>query len=388
MASLLASAAVVAVIAVIVFELLIHPYDIGRYRAAQLIRAGVAFGAVLLAVEIIRAYWNRRISSRPIIVLSIFPILAFVHLSFGHRVNVPTAYDPSLRNYLHDHASIELGKPFRGYTTTIWLDKDGAIWPGSREGINDATRYINAVGYFRIHYGETFADADLWRSNIPTFEEYGEWVSVQAHAFAARLLAPGGLRGHPNYLRSYTIDTDLLRALGVRFVLTDAETVEGPATPRGSLTARGALSVRLFELRDVNVATYSPTHFVKADTADAIFERIRENKSRLDQVAVVSDDVPSTTARARDVVMIVERDGVRIRATSDGPAHILLPIQFSHCLVVANGAAARLARANLVQTLLSFDGAIDARLEFRFGLFADNSCRLRDGRDNKALGLP
>jgi hypothetical protein len=74
-------------------------------------------------------------------------------------------------------------------------------------------------------------------------------------------------------------------------------------------------------------------------------------------------------------------------ATSDGPAHILLPIQFSHCLVVANGAAARLVRANLMQTLLSFDGAIDARIEFRFGLLADNSCRLREGRDNKALGL-
>ena len=41
----------------------------------------------------------------------------------------------------------------------------------------------------------------------------------------------------------------------------------------------------------------------------------------------------------------------------------------------------------LAQTLVSFDGTLDARLEFRFGLFADNKCRLRDGRDNKALGL-
>jgi len=85
--------------------------------------------------------------------------------------------------------------------------------------------------------------------------------------------------------------------------------------------------------------------------------------------------------------MTVESDGVRVQAASDGPAHILLPVQFSHCLVVVNGAPARLRRANLFQTLLSFDGAIDARLEFRFGLFADNACRLRDGLDNKALGL-
>jgi hypothetical protein len=135
------------------------------------------------------------------------------------------------------------------------------------------------------------------------------------------------------------------------------------------------------------LGTYSPTQFVKAATADEIAQRIRENKNRLDQVAVVSDDIPPTTARARDVVMIVERDGIRIRATSDGPAHILLPVQFSHCLVVVNGAAARLTRANLFQTLLSFDGAIDARIEFHFGLFSDNKCRLRDGLDNKALGL-
>src|SRR5262249_39922408 len=141
-------------------------------------------------------------------------------------------------------------------------------------------------------------------------------------------------------------------------------------------------------LSNVNLGTYSPTHFVKAATADAIVERIRETKSRLDQIAVVSDDIPAATAQARNAVMLVERDGVRVRATSDGLAHILLPIQFSHCLAVVNGAAARLARANLFQTLLSFDGgALDAQIEFRFGLFADNRCRLRDGLDNKALGL-
>ena len=102
---------------------------------------------------------------------------------------------------------------------------------------------------------------------------------------------------------------------------------------------------------------------------------------------MVSDDIPATAAQARNVVMHIERDGIRIRATSEGPAHILLPIQFSHCLVVVNELPARLARANLFQTLMSFDGAVDARIEFHFGLFADNKCRLRDGLDNKALGL-
>jgi hypothetical protein len=55
--------------------------------------------------------------------------------------------------------------------------------------------------------------------------------------------------------------------------------------------------------------------------------------------------------------------------------------------LVVNGASAHLVRANLFQTMMSFEGGIDARIEFRFGLFADNACRLRDGLDNKALGL-
>jgi hypothetical protein len=153
------------------------------------------------------------------------------------------------------------------------------------------------------------------------------------------------------------------------------------------VTAPDTPGVYLFELSDPNLATYSPTRFVKAATADEIADRIRDNRDRLDQIAVVSEDVPPTNAKARNVAMTVELDGVRIRAVSDGPAHILLPLQFSHCLRVVNDSPARLSRANLLQTLVSFEGALDARLEFHFGLFADNKCRLRDGQDNKALGF-
>jgi hypothetical protein len=192
---------------------------------------------------------------------------------------------------------------------------------------------------------------------------------------------------HTNYLRAYAGDPDILRMLGVRYIVTNVETLDDRAALRAAVTAPDTPGVYLFELSDANLATYSPTRFVKAATADEIANRIRDNRNRLDQIAVVSEDVPPTNAKARNVAMTVELDGVRIRAVSDGPAHILLPVQFSHCLRVVNSSPARLTRANLLQTLVSFDGALDARLEFHFGLFADNKCRLRDGQDNKALGL-
>ena len=386
-ARFLGSIAFAALLLAIAVNLLRDPYVHERYRPVQLLVAAAAIGIVVVTLYLLRVYAiNGRAASakagwRRAIALSVFPILALVHLSFGMRAAASPPRDPSLERYLREQIAIDLGKPFRGYAATIWVDdREGG-------GANRPVELIHGmdpIKYYLNRFDETFY---LWRANIPTLEEYGQWTSAQAHAFAQRLLKADTGRAHVNYLRAFTFDRDILGALGVRFILTNAPTLDGPAVLRGSVTPPGAPAVRLFEFSGPNLGTYSPTHFVRASTADEIVQRIRENKHRLDQVAVVSEEIASTTARAFNVVMIVERDGLRVQAASDGPAHVLLPVQFSHCLVVVNGAAARLTRANLFQTLMSFDRTVDARIEFRFGLFADNSCRLRDGLDNKALGL-
>jgi hypothetical protein len=392
-----AVAVALAVLAfVIVVSMLRYPYDTDRYRAVQLMTGVAAAAALLLAMAAVGATRGKQpgaagragpaVGWRDAAVLAVVPTLALVHLSMGVRDSRPAVRDASLRDYLAANASIEVGQPFRGYASTIWVDKYGDLRSAHGAGY-ESERYAYGRDFYRARYGETFTETDLWRFNIPTLEEYGEWSSVQAHGFMLRLLAPAGTKAHSNYLRAFTIDSDILRVLGVRYVVTDADALDQPATLRASVSAPGAPTVRLFELSHVNLGTYSPTRFVQAATADEIAQRIRENKDRLDRVAVVSEDIASASMQARNVVMTVERDGVRVQAASDGPAHILLPVQFSHCLVVANGAHVRLRRANLFQTLLSFDGPIDARIKFHFGLFADNACRLRDGLDNRALGL-
>jgi hypothetical protein len=385
-ARFLGSVGFAAFLLVITVNLLRDPFVHDRYRPVQLLVAAVAIGIIVVTLHLLRVHAiNARASSasttwRRAVALSAFPILALVHLSFDIRAAASPARDQSLENYLRERIAIDVGKPFRGYAATIWVD--------DREGADarpvELIHGMDPIKYYLNRFDETFY---LWRANIPTVEEYGQWTSAQAHAFAQRLLGADTGRVHINYLRAFTFDRDILRLLGVRFIVTNAQTLRDPAMLRGSVASPAASTVRLFEFTDPNLGTYSPTQFVKAATADQIAQRIRENKDRLDQVAVVTDDLPPTTAQARDVVMTVERDGVRIQATSDGPTHILLPLQFSHCLIVVNDPGARLSRANLFQTLMSFDRVVDARIEFRFGLFVDNGCRLRDGLDNKALGL-
>jgi hypothetical protein len=398
LASAAINVALVALLAVTVVALARSPYHgLHSYRPSRLATAAAVLAMLVVAAAALPPRLATAILGtatpggrlRHTIVLAILPIFAAVHLLFNFHLPYWSSHDPSLRNYLQDNAGIEVGQPFRGYVTTIWLDTTGQI-VASGPAIpfdQEAARYINGRSHFWANYGESFTETDLWRWRIPTIEEYGEWTSAQAHAFFMRLLAPRPLRIHSNYLRAYIIDSDILRLLGVRFVIADAEALDQPAPLRASLSAPGALTVRVFELSNPNLGTYSPTQFAKAATADAMMTWIRDNKHRLDQIAVVAEDVAPTQARARNVTITVQRDGISVRADSDGPAHIVLPVQFSHCLVVTNGAAVRLRRANLIQTLMSFSGPVDADIELRFGLFADNKCRLRDGMDNRALGL-
>lgn len=373
-----------ALLFVIAAILLRHPYGSEHYRPAQLAVGAAAVGALVLVVAALAALRTKKLHAsvyalsrhgwRQTALLSVFPILALVHLSLGVRERTPPVRDPSLHNYLRANAAIDVGMPFRGFAATIWLaDKGIEGDPASAE-----------LSYYLKRFDETF---HLWRSYVPTLEEYGEWTSAQAHAFVIRLLAPpAGTRMHTNYLRAYAGDPDILRMLGVRYIVTNVETLDDRAALRAAVTAPDTPGVYLFELGEPNLATYSPTRFVKAATADEIANRIRDNRTRLDQIAVVSEDVPPTNAKARNIALTVERDGVRIRAVSDGPAHILLPVQFSHCLRVVNGSPARLTRANLLQTLVSFEGALDARLEFHLDCSPTTSVAFVMGRTTRHLG--
>jgi hypothetical protein len=390
------NAALVVVMVAIVVHLFGNPYQTYQYRAYRVAIMAAVIGVLALAAAKIppRSGLNALFGAgepaarlRQVAMLAILPVLAVVHLSYDVRAPTPQVRDAALRNYMQAQVAIAPGAPFRGYAATIWEDKDDKIKAGPMQNLGLSALYFNGRPYFESRYGETFTETDLWRLDVPTIEEYAEWTSAQAHAFFLRLLAPKGAQVHSNYLRGYVIDSEVLRLMGVRFVITDAERLDKPATLRAALSAPDAPAVRLFELSDVNLGTYSPTRFETAATADEIADRIRASKSRLNEVAIVAEDMPPASVQARNVAITVVRDGIRVQAESDGPAHILLPVQFSHCLVIANGAAARLSRADLFLTLLSFSGKLDAVLEFRFGLFADNACRLRDGADNKALGL-
>ncbi len=297
--------------------------------------------------------------------------------------------------YLIEQASLKPGAVFRGYTVSYFGDISGHIRKavGYREQNMSWDVYVRARHYLDDHYGNLFQETDLWEVNIPTFEEYGQWVTRQAYVFATELFSSPGDEGHPVFLRIYRLDLDLLPALGVRFLITDMQVGDPRLTLRAEERVPPAGPIYLYELADPNLATYSPTRPLKVATFAEALALIRQHRDTLRTDVVVFEDQPGPFRPARRAELRMERDGFRITAESDGRSLVLVPVQFSRCFrmqpVGSAGdlAGGRLLRANGIQTLLEFQGRIDARVRFEFGLLGAAQCRLQDVRELDALEL-
>ncbi len=222
--------------------------------------------------------------------------------------------------------SLDIGKPFRGYVATYWSEAVNRVDATGTAAVNPTFRYIHAREYFRNRYGNNFSETDHWRFGIPTFEEYGQWVSRQAQLFTQSLLVDERTRAALKlltFLRLYKVDVELMRALGIRFLITDSM-FPGirHLTLRATEARPGAISVNLFELDSANLGTYSPTHQLEAAPQGDVLSRIAAKRPDLESAVFVAKRVPGPPLLpARNVRRILERDGYRVAARWGLSAH-------------------------------------------------------------------
>jgi hypothetical protein len=326
------------------------------------------------SVMFLRRFWSFLVPAAALVL--------FWHIR-PHELDLRTPRVGLVTGYLIKHAQLDLGVRFPGYTATVWTS--GLDHPLGSIG-NPPLRYISSRHYFDVRYGTTFSETDLQFFKIPTFEEYGQWVTRQAQIFVLTLLGTPAARATPEgrMLRIYAPDLDLLAALGVRFVITD-DPSPGPRATRRSVERRPrSRSVYLYELDDPNLGTYNPTRLEVVDPAETL-QAVEANKKDLRTVAVVNESLerPFASGVLDDLSLIP--DGYRIKAHSAGRSMLLLPIQFSNCLHLSDTSNARLVRANFIQTLLVFEGSIDVTMEYDLGLFGYADCGLADARYAKGM---
>jgi len=198
------------------------------------------------------------------------------------------------------------------------------------------------------------------------------------------------------------MDQRILRAIGVRFVITDQPIADAELraqitipTPPAAREHVGfahkrieSFELYLYELADVNIGQFSPIEVRQSSEANQILTAMSNHDLRLDQVVVASEPLPNQLQKAELIDFRVEPDAFIIRARSEGPSVLLLPWEFSRCLkITTRSGVARLFRADLLLTGVLFQGKLDATITFQTGPLIDSRCRLKDLHDSRQLKI-
>jgi hypothetical protein len=313
-------------------------------------------------------------------------------LGLAPIAHVPAKQGPII-DYLQQHIGLKPGDEFRGYASTF-LAPDGLVRKATKTPNDTMTwdAYVAARGIVFDHFGNSFQMMDLWDSGIPTFEEYGQSVSKQMYYFYRDLLAQpqDQLDPLPNSIHVYRFRPLLLRALGVRFVVSDGTLADPSLEHVITETGKAGATVSLYEITGANLGHFSPTQVTWARNYSMAVAVLREQGDFEHRVVLLGnrERLPELVSASRSRLVAV-KDGYGLTASAPGWSMVVLPVQFSHCWKIEtpnNMDSPRIFRANVVQTGILFKDNADVRLRFDFEPWRA-SCRLQDGRDLSQFGF-
>jgi hypothetical protein len=332
----------------------------------------IFFGASLAAALYCLALGNREL---PHPYVRLYPSVIGTIAYGGYKGNSETAIVRRLR----EDIALPPGGEFKGSVATHfgYSETMSRLFP-------DADRYQRALlspPYLWVTTQNSHQQSGLWAFDIPTFDEYGHMQTRSFYRFTRALLSERGF----NYrlIVAYELDLDILRMLGVRYILSDVALAELPEVER--LETRDTWQVRLFlyRLDGTNVGAWSPTEMAVIESGERLLEAIKAGPASLRTRVLLSEPAPvERIVPLRSGKLSFERGGFRFEGEAgDGWSLALLPVRFSRCWQPRGDAGeTRLLRANYLITGLLFRGAVDVRYAFDFGPLRSN-CRKSDAAD-------
>ncbi len=313
--------------------------------------------------------------------LSTVVILVFcavVPLELGTRGSIFPPTKPPSVEIIESEIGLKSGGSFRGRALALAKLSDEENLDIERS--DTLNPLITAV--FRIfeeRYGKYLGNdhwIDLLPFNIPIVNEYAHWTTPVNFLFLRTFFGHREDRVEKALFVLREYNERIARAIGVRLVVTNADTIPG-----GSLvyeTIVGGVPLRLFRVEHTNIGQYSPTNPIIIQTASGIIAAMTDSSFDPERDVLVEEQIQGPIVGGTLLSLTTESGAVlSIGAVSSGKSLLLLPFEYSHCLKLEtlDGTSARLVAANLQQTGLLFEHSVSARITYRFGPLDQPQCR-------------
>lgn len=326
----------------------------------------------------------------------VIPLVAlgvFKGIKLYTSVPIQTAEKTKIIEHIENATKLQPGALFRGTTMAYLGSIEGGIRP-NLDGQGDlfgVGTYTCSRDYLKKTYNNWHMFSDLWKYDIPTLEEYGQWVALPLFVFYAEMLSKPGAQFCTSNLNVYHLDYNVLKLLGTRFIVSDIQLDNPKVMQVEKLVKEGAAPLYLYEIENPNVGNYSPTKITYLDSAHEIFNLWQKEEFDFENSVVLQkESIPEKLSKAHDAKISFDANTIRAEAKSDGYSILVLPVQFSNCYRINNkipDSTVKIMRANMVLTGIFFKDILDVELLFDFGITRNTQCREQDIKEIEALGL-
>jgi hypothetical protein len=282
--------------------------------------------------------------------------------------------------FLKEHVGLTPGAMFRGYADDAYHHFQGMTlggdlitqWSGNWQLYGSGMKLFtwNALG-------------------IPTISMYNPYIKPLYFAFFTGLLNWPGEQQEVNYLTISRPDVRILELAGVRYVVKDDDEELG----QGARIVASWEKFRVYELLNPNLGSYTPTEAIAERSVDKAIAHLRDpefdptRQVLVDDPASVGSLVPGAPAQ-----VVFERGGFHVTSQSAGRTLVVLPIEFTHCMIGSRTGrpsdAGKLIRVNLAQTGLLFENRVSMSIRYRDWPLASTKCRQLDYADSVRLIAP
>ena len=286
-------------------------------------------------------------------------------------------------------------------TTTISQVKEAALSSVGIPVTLDKTEQLlarelgissNSAYRGRLVNGEDLAEYQtLLQGRIPALNDYSHLISPFQYAFSKHFFFDPFQTQSRTHLIYANANVHLYSLLGVQYLRLDwlGSRLSNLSEANSYPAVQYSENDFLVKLKNVNLGNYSPTRTVLARSLDETFQIMDSDSFDPMGEAVVYKQLDADFVKVGSTELTVDDGDLRIVAKSSGKSLIILPIEYSHCLKFESNTKSSslndFFRIDGILTGVIFEKSLDVTTRFRYGVFTNNHCRLKDLADFKSL---